>query len=77
MLVFLSIRYLQSFVQTTVSYTHLDVYKRQDVTIVFDMGNGITWSVNGNSITTDKVSDIDFSVKVGEEAGNNLSLIHI
>lgn len=44
----------------------------KDVTIVFDMGNGITWSVNGNSITTDKVSDIDFSVKVGEEAGNNI-----
>lgn len=50
----------------------LDTIAGKDVTIVFDMGNGITWSVNGNSITTDKVSDIDFSVKVGEEAGNNI-----
>ena len=50
----------------------LDTIAGKDVTIVFDMGNGITWSVNGNSITTDKVSDIDFSVKVGEEAGNTI-----
>lgn len=50
----------------------LDTIAGKDVYIVFDMGNGITWSVNGNSITTDKVSDIDFSVKVGEEAGNNI-----
>lgn len=50
----------------------LDTIAGKDVTIVFDMGNGITWSVNGNSITTDKVSDIDFSVKVGEEDGNNI-----
>ena len=50
----------------------LDTIAGKDVTIVFDMGNGITWSVNGNSITTDKVSVIDFSVKVGEEAGNNI-----
>lgn len=50
----------------------LDTIAGKDVTIVFHMGNGITWSVNGNSITTDKVSDIDFSVKVGEEAGNNI-----
>lgn len=50
----------------------LDTIAGKDVTIVFDMGNGITWSVNGNSITTDKVSDIDFSVKVGEESGNNI-----
>lgn len=50
----------------------LDTIAGKDVTIVFDMGNCITWSVNGNSITTDKVSDIDFSVKVGEEAGNNI-----
>lgn len=50
----------------------LDTIAGKDVTIVFDMGNGITWSVNGNSITTDKVSDIDFSVKVGEEAGNHI-----
>lgn len=50
----------------------LDTIAGKDVTIVFDMSNGITWSVNGKSITTDKVSDIDFSVKVGEEAGNTI-----
>lgn len=50
----------------------LDTIAGKDVTIVFDIGNGITWSVNGKSITTDKVSDIDFSVKVGEESGNTI-----
>ncbi|MFW5651746.1 MAG: InlB B-repeat-containing protein [Acetivibrio ethanolgignens] len=43
----------------------LDEIKGKDVTIVFDMGNGITWSVNGQSITADRVSDIDFTVKTG------------
>ena len=43
----------------------LDEIKGKDITIVFDMGNGITWSVNGQSITSDKIGDIDFSVKVG------------
>ena len=33
-----------------------------------DMGNGIIWSVNGKSITTDKADDIDFSVKTGTNA---------
>ncbi|MGN0365302.1 MAG: DUF6273 domain-containing protein [Suilimivivens sp.] len=43
----------------------LDEIKGKDITIVFDMGNGITWSVNGQSITADRVSDIDFTVKTG------------
>ena len=42
----------------------LDDIKGKDVTIVFDMGGGITWSVNGKSITADRVGDIDFTVKV-------------
>ena len=41
----------------------LSEIKGKDVTIVFDMGNGITWSVNGQSITGDAIGDIDFSVK--------------
>ena len=41
----------------------LEEIKGKDVTIVFDMGNGITWSVNGQSITSDRIGDIDFSVK--------------
>ena len=40
----------------------LSEIKGKDVTIVFDMGNGITWSVNGQSITGDAIGDIDFSV---------------
>ncbi|MGN0414182.1 MAG: YDG domain-containing protein [Agathobacter sp.] len=39
--------------------------KGKDITLVFDMGNGITWSVNGKSITTDQVGDIDFAVETG------------
>lgn len=40
-----------------------DSIKGKDITITFDMGNGILWSVDGKSITTDKAGDIDFSVK--------------
>ena len=41
-----------------------DSIKGKDITITFDMGNGIFWSVNGKSITRDtsldKAGDIDF-----------------
>ena len=50
---------------TVVPGNVLDEIKGKDITIVFDMGNGITWSVNGQSITADRVSDIDFTVKTG------------
>lgn len=46
--------------------------KGEDVTVVFDMGNGISWRVNGKDITSDKVGDIDFSVKVGADANNTI-----
>ncbi len=42
-----------------------DSIKGKDIIITFDMGNGILWSVDGKSITTDKAGDIDFSVKSG------------
>ena len=42
-----------------------DSMKGKDITITFDMGNGILWSVDGKSITADKTGDIDFSVKTG------------
>ena len=42
-----------------------DSIKGKDITITFDMGNGILWSVDGKGITTDKAGDIDFSVKSG------------
>lgn len=39
--------------------------KGKDITIVFDMGDGVTWSVNGKSVTAEDFKDIDFSVKYG------------
>ena len=45
-----------------------DSIKGKDITITFDMGNGILWSVDGKSITTDKAGDIDFSVKTETNA---------
>ncbi len=46
-----------------------DSIKGKDITITFDMGNGIIWSVDGKSITRDvsrdKAGDIDFSVQTG------------
>lgn len=45
-----------------------DSIKGRDITITFDMGDGILWSVDGKSITTDKAGDIDFSVKTGVSA---------
>ncbi len=43
----------------------LDKIKGKNVTIVFDMGDGITWRVNGQSITGVRIGYIDFSVKIG------------
>ena len=43
----------------------------KDVTIEFDLGGGISWSVNGKSIS-DKVGDIDFRVTYGEEASDTI-----
>lgn len=34
----------------------------RDVTIVFDMGDGILWTVNGRSVTAANISDIQFGV---------------
>ena len=45
-----------------------DSIKGKDITITFDMGSGIIWSVDGKSITTDKAGDIDFSVKAETNA---------
>lgn len=45
-----------------------DSIKGKDITITFDMGSGILWSVDGKSITTDKAGDIDFSVKTETNA---------
>lgn len=46
-----------------------DSIKGKDITITFDLGNGIIWSVDGKSITRDasrdKAGEIDFSVQTG------------
>ena len=49
-----------------------DTIRGKDITIEFDLGNGITWQVNGKSVTKDNVSDIDFSVAVGKDAANTI-----
>lgn len=57
---------------TTVPGNVFDVIKGKDINIVLDMGNGVTWSVNGKDITADKVKDIDFGVKAGAESNNTI-----
>ena len=49
-----------------------DNIKGKDVTVVFDLGNGVAWSVNGKDITSDNVGDIDFEVKVGADANDSI-----
>lgn len=46
----------------------LNDIKGKDITYVFDMGNNITWSINGKSIISDRVEDIDFKVTTGTNA---------
>ena len=43
-----------------------DSIRGRDITVTFDMGEGILWSVNGKDIVTEKTEDIDFSVKRDE-----------
>jgi hypothetical protein len=42
--------------------------KGQNVTIVFDMGDGIKWSVDGKSVVNDSISDINFGIYTDEKA---------
>lgn len=44
-----------------------DTLKGKDLTLVFDMGGGVAWSVNGRDITSDINAGIDFSVKANTE----------
>ena len=45
-----------------------DSIRGRDITVTFDMGGGILWSVNGKEVITDKAGDIDFSVKTETNA---------
>lgn len=44
----------------------------RDITIEFDLGNGITWKVNGQSVQSGNVGDIDFGVKLGADANDTI-----
>jgi len=43
----------------------VDEIRGQDVTVVFDLGEGVKWTINGMDITGDNIGDIDFGVKIG------------
>ena len=57
---------------TTVPGAILSQISGKDITLVLDMGSGITWSINGKSFTGGEVGDIDFGVTYGEQAGTNI-----
>lgn len=43
-----------------------DSIKGRDVTVTFDMGGGVLWSVHGESVTADRAEDVDFDLIRGE-----------
>lgn len=49
-----------------------DEIRGKDITITFDLGNGISWQVNGKRVQEDGVSDIDFAVKYGDEVSDTI-----
>lgn len=57
---------------TKVPGSLFDLIRGEDVTVVFAMDNGITWSVNGRDVTAEGVRDIDFGVKYGEQVEGNI-----
>ena len=48
-----------------------DSIKGENVTLVLDMGNGLSWKINGQDIT-EPSGDIDFGVTVGADAGKSI-----
>ena len=56
---------------TVVPKNIFDSIKGEDVTLVLDMGNGISWKINGQDIT-EPSGDIDFGVTVGADAGKSI-----
>ena len=56
---------------TVVPKNIIDSIKGEDVTLVLDMGNGISWKINGQNIT-EPSGDIDFGVTVGADAGKSI-----
>lgn len=56
---------------TVVPKDVLDSIKGKDTTLVLDMGNGLSWKINGKDIT-DAAGDIDFGVTIGADAGKSI-----
>ena len=56
---------------TVVPKDVIDSIKGKDTTLVLDMGNGLSWKINGKEIT-DAAGDIDFDVTVGADAGKSI-----
>ncbi|MBB2181817.1 fibronectin type III domain-containing protein [Lachnospiraceae bacterium MD1] len=46
----------------------LDVIRGTETTLVFDMGEGITWSINGQSITEGSLKDVNLDVSLNTDA---------
>ena len=57
---------------TTVPGTIFDSIKGRDITVTFDLGGGILWTVNGLDVTAQNAKDIDFGVTMGEQAGSSI-----
>ena len=57
---------------TTVPGTIFDSIKGRNITVTFDLGGGILWTVNGLDVTAQNAKDIDFGVTMGEQAGRNI-----
>ena len=56
---------------TVVPKDVIDSIKGKDTTLVLDMGNGLSWKINGKDIT-DASGDIDFDVTAGADAGKSI-----
>ncbi len=56
---------------SVVPKTVIDSIKGKDTTFVLDMGNGLSWKINGKEVT-DAAGDIDFGVTIGADAGKSI-----
>ena len=56
---------------TVVPKDIFDSIKGENVTLVLDMGNGLSWKINGQDIT-EPSGDIDFGVTVGADAEKSI-----
>ena len=49
-----------------------DSIQGRDITVTFDLGGGILWTVNGLDVTAQNIEDIDFGITMGEKAGGSI-----